>query len=84
MSDRPWVLAGAGNWLRFPPLTTQDVDAIVDRLDRDYGQADMAGRYTAAWLDVARLLSTLAAIPVEDASTDELRAAPAAHADPEP
>jgi hypothetical protein len=63
VAGRPWIVVGAGNWLRFDPLTTAEVDAIVDRLDRDYGHADMAGCYALAWLDVARLLSTLAALP---------------------
>ena len=62
----PWVLAGEGNWLRFPPLTTEEIEAIVHRLDADYLPGDLAGRYAQAWLDVARLLSTVAALPALD------------------
>ena len=63
MSEQlPWVSVGAGNWLRFDTLDTDGVAAVVKRLDLDYGMADMAGRYAQAWLDVARLLSTLAAV----------------------
>ena len=58
----PWVTNGQGNWLRFDTLNTEEIAAIVVRLDSDYGMADMAGRYATAWLDVARLLSTLSAV----------------------
>jgi len=60
--DRPGSVESIepGNWLRFGPLTTEETEAVVARLDSDYGLADMAGRYAQAWLDVARLLSTLA------------------------
>ncbi len=61
--EDPWVFVGQGNWLRFDPLTSEDIEAIVKRLDSDYGHADMAGRYAQAWLDVARLLSTVAVLP---------------------
>jgi len=59
-----WVRipSGQGNWLRFDPLTDEDMAAIVNRLDADYFPADLAGRYAEAWLDVARLISTLAAV----------------------
>jgi hypothetical protein len=60
--DRPGSVESIepGNWLRFGPLTTEEIEAVVARLDSGYGLADMAGRYAQAWLDVARLLSTLA------------------------
>jgi hypothetical protein len=61
--EDPWVFVGQGNWLRFDPLTSEEIEAIVKRLDSDYGMADMAGRYAQAWLDVARLLSTVAVLP---------------------
>ena len=62
MTDSQWVKVPAGEWLRFDPLTDEDMAAVVDRLNTDYSGPDLAGRYAAAWLDVARLISTFAAV----------------------
>jgi len=62
----PWVYAGQGDWLRFDPLTSEEITEIVNRLDHEYGKGDLASKYVAAWLDVARLLSTVAVLPALD------------------
>jgi len=62
MSTNEWVKVPVGNWVRFDPLTDEDMAAVVKRLDADYFPADLAGRYAAAWLDGARLISTFAAV----------------------
>lgn len=69
-----WVRipVGDGNWVRFDPLTDDEMEAVVKRLDTDYAQPDMAGRYAEAWLDVARLISTFAAVQSLVAMADEV------------
>lgn len=62
MSEWVKVPVGRGNWVRFDSLTDEDMAAVVKRIDTDYLPADLAGRYAAAWLDVARLISTFAAV----------------------
>lgn len=63
-SDSQWVRipVGRNNWLRFDALTDDEMAEVVKRLDSEYGQSDIAGKYAYAWLDVARLISTLAAV----------------------
>lgn len=58
-----WVPVGDGNWLAHGLPDEAEVAAIVARLDSDYGKGDLPSKYVQAWLDVARLLALVAALP---------------------